>query len=80
MLFRDFGTDSYDDSTNCQNLLNCGSISPKTVLNFPKNFLDFRFESVEKQSIINLSSYSSRSYASVVLCYSPVTYLGEGRV
>ena len=32
---------------------------------------------VEKQSIINLSSYSSKSYTSVVLSESKVTFLRE---
>ena len=32
---------------------------------------------VEKQSIINLSSFSSKSYASVVLSDSKVTFIGE---
>ena len=32
-----------------------------------KNFLDFKSDTIEKQSVINLSSYSSNSYASVVL-------------
>ena len=32
---------------------------------------------VEKQSILNLSSYSSKSYASVVLCNFKVTFLVE---
>ena len=39
------------------NLRSCGSISSKTVLVFPKNFLNFRSDTIEKQSIINLSSY-----------------------
>ena len=33
---------------------------------------------VEKLSIIDLSSYRSKSYASVVLSDSKVTFLGEG--
>ena len=31
---------AFDDSSDCQNLWCCGSISPKTVLIFPKNFLN----------------------------------------
>ena len=33
---------------------------------FPKNFLDFRFDTVKKQSILNLSGYSSNSDAFIV--------------
>ena len=44
----------------------CGSISPKTVLIFPKNFLNSRFDMVEKQSTIYFNSYRSKSYASIV--------------
>ena len=44
----------------------CGLISPKTILVFPKNFLYFRFDKIEKQSIINLTSYKSKNYISVV--------------
>ena len=61
-----------------ENLWSCGLISPKTILIFPKNFLDFSFETVEKQSIIYLSSYISKWYASVVLSDFKVTFLGEG--
>ena len=39
----------------------------KDILIFLKNFLEIRFDTVEKLSIINLSSYSSKSYVSVVL-------------
>ena len=42
-----------------QCLLNCGSISLKTVLIFCKNFLTFRSDIIEKQGIINLSSKRS---------------------
>ena len=49
-------------------------ISLKTVLIFPKNFLDLRFDTVEKQDIIN---FSSKSYASIVLFNSEVTFLEE---
>ena len=34
---------------------------------FPKNFLNFRFDTIEKQSIINLSCYRVKSCACVVL-------------
>ena len=33
---------------------------------------------VDKQSIINLSNYSSKSYAFVVLCNFKVIFLGKG--
>ena len=56
---------SFDDLTNSQNLSCCGSIPPKTVLIFLKIFLNFKFDTVEKQSIIN--SYRSKSYVSVAL-------------
>ena len=52
---------------DCQNLWGC----------FLKNFLNFRSDMMEKQGIINLSSYSIKSYASVVLSDSRVTFLGE---
>ena len=45
---------------------------------FPKNFLDFRFNRVEKQSIINLSSFSSKSYVSLVIGDSEIIFVGEG--
>ena len=47
---------------NSQNLW-----SSKADLIFPKNFVDFWLDVIKKQSIINLSSYSSISYAFVVL-------------
>ena len=42
---------------------------------FPKNFFNFRFDALEKQNIINLSRYRSKSYTSVVLGGSEVTFL-----
>ena len=42
------------------------------------NFLNLRFNAIEKQSIINLSCYRSKSFASVVLGDSMVTFLREG--
>ena len=42
---------------------------------FSKNFLDLRLDMIEKQSIINHSSYSSKSYGSVILSDSKVTFL-----
>ena len=41
------------------------------------DFLDFRFDTIEKQGIINLCSYSRKGYAPVVLCDFAVTFLGE---
>ena len=46
-----------------------GSISPKAILIFPKNFLNFRLVTIKKYVIINLSS---KGYASVVLSDSDV--------
>ena len=40
---------SFDNSINCQNLWGCGMISSKAVLIFPKNFLDFRSDTIEEQ-------------------------------
>ena len=51
-----------------QNLWSCRYISSKTTLIFPSSVLDFRFHTVEKQSIINHSSYSNKSY--LYLCSS----------
>ena len=45
----------------------CVLITPKAILIFPKNFLDFGLNTIKKQDIINLSSYRSKSYTSVVL-------------
>ena len=42
-----------------------------------KNLLNFWSDRIEKQSIMNLSSYSSKSYASVVLSDSEVTFTRE---
>ena len=55
----------------------CGSISLKPVLIFPKNFLHFWFDAIEKQSIKNFSRYRRKSYASIVLDDSVVTFHGE---
>ena len=52
----------------------CNVISPQAILIFPKNFLDFRSDTIEKQGIINLSS---RNYASVLLSDFKFTFLGE---
>ena len=60
------------------NLWGCGVISLKTILIFPKNFLVFRSDIIKKQGIINLSSYNSKSNASLVLSDSKVAFLREG--
>ena len=44
-------------------------ISLKVVLIFPKNFLNFWLNMIEKQRIVNINSYSRKSYAYVVLCW-----------
>ena len=41
---------------------------------FPKNFLNLKMNMIEKQGIINLSSDSSKSYASAVLSDSQVAF------
>ena len=51
-----------DDSTDSLNLRSCGTIYPKTVLIFPKNFLNFRSDTIEKYGVISLSSYSRRKF------------------
>ena len=59
---------------NSQNL-NDVLISLKTILIFPKNFLIFRSDMIEKHGILSLSTYSNKS--SVVLSNSVVIFLGE---
>ena len=50
----------------------------KTVLIFPKNFFNFRFDVIKKQSIKNLSRFRSKSYAFVVFGDSEeATFLSE---
>ena len=65
---------SLDDPMDNQNLWNCGSISPKTILIFSKNSLNFWSDTIEKQRIIKLSSYNS----SMFLSDFEVTFLDEG--
>ena len=60
-------------------LLWCGLVSLKIVLIFLQNFLNFRFNTIEKQSIINLSHSRSKSYAFVVLGDFEVTFLRDGK-
>ena len=62
---------------DCQNLWYCESVSPKTILILLKNFLNFWFDVVGLQSIINLGFYGSKVYALVVLCNSKVTFFVE---
>ena len=55
----------------------CLKIFLHVVLIFPKNFLGFKFDATEKQSIINISSYCNKNYVSVVLRNSEATFLVE---
>ena len=62
-----------------------GSVSLKLRISFSKNWSDFasefsysRLNTIEKQSMINLTSNSSKSYASVVLSDFKVAFIGEG--
>ena len=48
----------------------CGLISPKNILTFPKNFLNFKLDSVKKHCIINLGT-------SVVVIDSEATFWGR---
>ena len=74
MLLRDFCRYNFAYST----LTSCGWMSPKAILIFPKIFLDFRSDTIEKPGIISPSNYENKSYASVVLSDSEVTFLGKG--
>ena len=56
----------------------CGSIPSKAVCIFLKSFLNFGLDTIEKQSIINLSCNNSKSHVSIVLNDSVVAYLGKG--
>ena len=47
------------------------------VLIFPNNFLNFGLDTIEKQYIINLTSNSSKTSASLVLSDSKVAFFGE---
>ena len=72
-----FCTYSFNESTNCLNSRICWSISSKTVLMFSENFLKFRSDMTDKLVFINLCSYNSESYTSVVLCDCKVALLLE---
>ena len=63
----------------CKNLWCYGSISPKTFLIFPKNFLISCFHPIEMQSIIHIRRYGGKSYAPVVLGDCDVTFIREGK-
>ena len=65
-----------NDLMDSENRWSCGLISLETILIFPKNFFNFWSDTIEKQGIINLSSYSSKNHASVVLSNSKVIFLG----
>ena len=54
-------------------------IPSKVVLIFPQNLFDFGLDTIEKQGIIDFSSYRSKSYASVVLSDSGIAFFGEGK-
>ena len=42
---------------------------------FPKNFLNFWFDKIEKQDVINLSNYGSLDYASLALWASDIDFI-----
>ena len=69
---------SSDYSTDFQNLWSFASISPKSFLIIPKNLLNFKFNTVKKQSIINLCSYRSKSYTYKIVDDSKITFLRKG--
>ena len=56
---------------DCQNPWGCREIF------FPKNFLNFWSDTIEKQGIINFIMYSSNSYASVFVVVPRFPFLGE---
>ena len=70
----DFCPYFFDDLMDSKNEWCRGLISSKAVLNFPRIF-SILTQTIEKQSIINLSSCSSKGYACVVLTDSKVTFL-----
>ena len=47
----------------------------RVELIFPKHFLKFRLEMIEKQGIINIRNYINESYTPVVLSDSVVVFL-----
>ena len=52
----------------------CASINPKATLIFPKNFFNFRSDTIKKQGFINLSS---KSYSFVILSHFEVIFFRE---
>ena len=55
----------------------CEQLLWKQFWFFSKNFLGFRLDAIEKQSIINLCGYSGKRYVSVILSDSRVPFLVE---
>ena len=78
--FEIFSSYFFYDSIDGQNLWYSESIFQEAIQIFPKNFLNFKLETIEKHAIINLSSYSNKSYASIVFSVSKVVCLGKGRM
>ena len=62
----------FNNSTNSQNMWNCGWLLEKSI--FPKNF-----STSDWTQNINLSNYSSKNYASVVFSDFKVAFLGRDR-
>ena len=64
-----------------KNLWNCRSISAKSVLIFPNNFLDLGSDMIEKQGIKSLRWCSCKCHTSVLLIKnSEATIHGEGKM
>ena len=61
-----FWSFSFDDSTKNKSLW-CWSISVETVQIFPKNFPNFRWDTTEKQEIVNLRTCNCNFFTSVVV-------------
>ena len=70
-----FCKNSFYDSTDCQNLWCCWSISPKTILIPTKNFLNFWLNAFEGQSFINLNRYGSKCLP--VRIWTPIDLMRE---
>ena len=73
------GLYSCDDSMNNQNLRSSELLYQKIILIFPRILLNVSLLPIEKLGIINLSSYKSKSYISVVLSTSEVTFFLKGK-
>ena len=65
---------------DCHNLWCSESLSPKFIFILSKNFPNFWYDAIEKQSIINLSRDRNNGNAFIVLDDSEVTVLGERAV